>query len=576
MSSIITQFNEVADRHADTLALVSDDKTLSYGALRSHAAHMALAIDQSFREIAGRDAGSSDVIGICLDKGPDLYATILAILAVGASYVPIDPELGHDVQSSILDTCRCQLVITQPGLLTDIDDVDRLSPANMTETTSSENTIYFGKSRAEGTDRCYTIFTSGSTGRPKGVQIHHQNLLNLVAWAGEEFALGSAKRVLQYSTINFDASVLDIFPTLLSGATLCIPSKEQRLSGALLAEFCERHQVEQAFLPPALLALLNAERFPTLTTVLTGGESCSPSAIQAWLPRRRVYNLYGPTECTVLVSFKRMQSDTSQTNIGQAISGVRLHVLDEYMQPAQRGELHATGLCASPGYIGDATTTACKFVSHPQVDESVLYKTGDIVEIDAAGDLHFIGRVDRQVKVRGYRIELEEVEGALMNLGYTQAAVKVSPKGDMIAYMAPSTGQSATTLRDRLAVCLSSYKIPQFFVEMDRLPLKLSGKVAYDVLPDSQVPTTPSSVEPQSDQDNDYAPIFALWAQVLKQPLDKLHPHSNFRDLGGTSLSIIHLLSSIETQFGVRISFLSFLNNPTPSFLLSALRPKIT
>lgn len=406
------------------------------------------------------------------------------------------------------------------------------------------------------------------------MQITHQNLLNLAVWVGEEFSLDSTRRVLQYSTINFDASVLDIFPTLLSGATLCFPSKVQRLSESLLAEFCERHQVEQAFLPPALLAVLNAERFPTLTTILTGGESCSPATIHAWLSGRRVYNLYGPTECTVLISFKRMQSDTGQKNIGQAISNVRLHVLDEHMRRAQRGELHAAGLCVSPGYIGDAMTTARKFINHPLVDESVLYKTGDIVEVDSAGDLHFIGRVDRQVKVRGYRIELEEIEGALMNLGYTQAAVKVTPEGDMMAYMSPPTGQPIAALRDRLAVSLSSYKIPQFLVEMDRLPIKPSGKVAYDMLPALQSSTIPSLVTPQPEQDNDYAQIFALWAQALNQPLATLHPDSNFRDLGGSSLNIVHLLSNIETQFGVRIPFLNFLHNPTPSFLLSVLRSR--
>lgn len=574
MTSIITRFNEVSERHADTLALVSDNENLSYAALRGRAADTALAIDQRFRETAGREAGPGDVIGICLEKGIDLYATILGILAVGASYVPIDPELGHDAQSFILNNCECRLVMTLPGLLADIDGIDQLAPATTTEVDSRNCAIYFGKPRAEGADRCYTIFTSGSTGRPKGVQINHQNLLNLAVWVGEEFALDATRRVLQYSTINFDASVLDIFPTLLSGATLCIPSKVQRLSESLLAEFCERHQVEQAFLPPALLAVLNAECFPTLTTILTGGEPCSPTTIQAWLSERRVYNLYGPTECTVLISFKRMQSDTVQTNIGQAISNVRLHVLDEHMRPARRGELHAAGLCVSPGYIGDAMMTACKFVNHPLVDEGILYKTGDIVEIDSAGDLHFIGRVDRQIKVRGYRIELEEIEGALMNLGYTQAAVTVTSEGDMIAYMAPSTGQPPTVLRDRLAVSLGNYKIPQFFVEMDRLPVKSSGKVAYDILPTLQIPTTPSFVAPQPDQDNDYAHIFALWTQVLKQPLDKLHPYSNFRDLGGTSLNIVHLLSNIETIFGVRIPFLNFLNNPTPSFLLSELRSK--
>jgi len=168
----------------------------------------------------------------------------------------------------------------------------------------------------------YTIFTSGSTGRPKGVRITDRNLLNLVDWMRVEFAFAPGRRVLQYSTINFDASILDIFPTLLSGAALCIPTGDQRLSAALLEEFCTRHQIDLAFLPPALLGVLDAARFPALRDVLTGGEACSPAALANWGAGRRLYNLYGPTECTVLVSFKPMAATTDRTNIGQAIPGV--------------------------------------------------------------------------------------------------------------------------------------------------------------------------------------------------------------------------------------------------------------
>ena len=311
MPTIIDTFHETVLRHADALALITDDEALSYKALSIRLEQIASTIDRWYRETLAREVRAGDVIGICLEKCTDLYASILAILAVGASYVPIDPQLGPDAQGYILGSCRCELVIARHGALTATVDVGQIAPSSVPREACANIALPTRRGRAEAMDECYTIFTSGSTGQPKGVKIHHQNLLNLVAWVHREFGLGADCRVMQYSTINFDASVLDIFPTLLSGAALCIPGQEQRLSEAQLADFCMRHQVNHAFLPPSLLAVLDAERFPTLQTVLTGGEACSTPALRAWASSRSVYNLYGPTECTVLVSFKRVQTDTS-------------------------------------------------------------------------------------------------------------------------------------------------------------------------------------------------------------------------------------------------------------------------
>ncbi|MEY2893096.1 MAG: hypothetical protein RJA98_3004, partial [Pseudomonadota bacterium] len=420
-------------------------------------------------------------------------------------------------------------------------------------------------------DGCYTIFTSGSTGRPKGVRITDRNLLNLVDWMRAEFAFAPGRRVLQYSTINFDASILDIFPTLLSGAALCIPTEDQRLSAALLEEFCTRHQIDLAFLPPALLGVLEAARFPALRDVLTGGEACSPATLANWGAGRRLYNLYGPTECTVLVSFKQMATAPDRTNIGQAIPGVRLHVLDDHGKPAARGELHVAGVALSSGYLGNEAATRARFVARPTVDDGLLYKTGDIVDRDTQGDLHFVGRTDRQVKVRGYRIELEEIEGALVSLGCPQAAVKQS-YGELVAYVVLPTGQDIDDLRRHLAETVGEVKVPSIFRAFERLPLRPSGKVDYDALPDlapDEAHTAPTPAEPASHA---LAQLAALWSDVLGVPTHTLDAGSNFRDLGGTSIKIVRMLSAIERRFAVRVPFAEFLHSPTLGFLFTTLQ----
>ena len=427
------------------------------------------------------------------------------------------------------------------------------------------------ESRAHPDDCCYTIFTSGSTGQPKGVSILHRNLSNLCDWVATEFSLGDNNRMLQFSTINFDASTLDIFPALITGATLCFPTAEQRLSEADLVKFCARHKIDHAFLPPALLAVLNPANFPQIRTVLTGGEVCSHATLSAWVPERRFYNLYGPTECTVLITFKKMLVGTLQTNIGRPIPGVRLYVLDEKMQPSQHGELHVAGASVSPGYLNDPATNLKKFVSYPQIDPERLYKTGDIVEVDASGEFRFIGRVDRQIKVRGFRIELEEIETAMMQAGSLQAAVKVLPQGTLAAYFT-STHLTIACMRNRLTKLLSDYKIPQYFVALPRLPRKTNGKVDFDALLNPIEITANHLIETDFDTNfSKLAPIYSLWAKELGISPETLHRDSNFRELGGTSLNILRLLGQIEKKYGAKISYGNFLKNPTPQFIYNTL-----
>ena len=290
---------------------------------------------------------------------------------------------------------------------------------------------------------------------------------------------------------------------------------------------------------------------------------------------------------------KAMSDDTSRTNIGQAITGARLHVLDDQMRPATRGELHVGGPVVSPGYVGNEAETRRKFILRPDLDQGPLYKTGDIVERDGAGDLHFIGRVDRQVKVRGYRVELEEIEGELARLGCPQAALKLTAQGALAAYVVPPNSLSIDDLRRLLAETLAEFKIPSFFIELANLPQKPSGKIDFDALPDPSpsaqgpIPSASDEMDAMSEvgmrsesnftaPDNRNAPLVALWSESLGVPQQLLHAGSNFRELGGTSIKIVRLLSTIERQFHTRISFPEFFRNPTLGFLFNAIDKRQT
>ncbi|AZG84947.1 MULTISPECIES: non-ribosomal peptide synthetase [Pseudomonas syringae group] len=557
MNTIIERFHATVQRYPNEVALITHDTQLSYTGLLAHVNATAAALHTWFLAEQHRAISPSDKIGLSLKKGVDLYIAILAILTTGACYVPIDPTLNEQTRLQLSARCRCDLVVTPDWM------------ENNTDLTVADETGRPAPNTSIVTDIVYTLFTSGSTGRPKGVNVTHLNVLNLVDWAINAFELGPGARVLQYSTINFDASVLDVFPTLLSGGALCIPTEDARMSEMALAAFCRRHAVTQAFLPPPLLAVFDAGRFSGIKTVLTGGESCHPQAIETWSNGRRLYNLYGPTEATVLVSCKAMSATTSAQNIGQPISGVRLHVLDEHQQPSDQGELYVAGLAVSAGYLNDSVATCEKFVNIAQLDASPLYRTGDRVQVTPSGDICFVGRLDRQVKIRGFRVELEEIEAMLFRLGHKEVAVMADPQGSLVAYIVAAQYLDQQMVRDQLGQYLPDYKVPQYVVQLPEMPYKANGKVDPSLLPSHL--NSESQPAASTNYGETFDTLAQLWAAELKLPVTTFRQESNFRELGGSSINIMHLLSNLETSFGVVIDFIDFLEQPTLRFLMHAL-----
>ncbi|OAK64483.1 hypothetical protein A3K87_13870 [Variovorax paradoxus] len=569
IATIVSRFRQIVRAQPARLAVVSDDHALTYMALQQRSEEIAGAVQAWFLAERSRRVAVTDVIGIRIEKCVDLYAAMLGVLATGASYVPLDPQLPPDTQEFIAGRCGCELVLSL-GTSAEPPNSCRVIDVRAQQV---RGTSFEPSAEILPTDLCYTIFTSGSTGNPKGVAATHANVLNLTDWAIETFGLGPGTQALQYSTINFDASVLDIYPTLLSGATLHAPSAQQRMSVTALENLCRRRQVDHAFLPPTLLGALAPERFENIRTILTGGEPCNPQVVRAWSSNRKFYNLYGPAECTVLATCKRMNASVSSRNLGRAITGTRVHVLDAEGRPARRGELHIAGLGVTPGYVADSATTASRFIRHPRIDASVLYRTGDIAELDEAGDLHFIGRKDRQVKVRGFRVELEEIEGALQAVGCRQAVVKLHDTETLVAYISTDEPVDVRAVKGRLQQLLASFKVPQFIVQLAELPLKPNGKVDHDRLPAVRLEAA-AGFETLGDipMDENYRSLAALWACTLSIDAEVLSPASNFRDLGGTSIHVLRLLDAVESRFGINVSFIEFFNNPTLQFIHNLLQ----
>lgn len=564
--SVISRFLERVEMHPHQTALVSDTANLTYAQLRQRAGDIATAIRNWYQASLNRSVLPSDIVGISMEKCPDLYAAIFGILEIGASYVPLDPHLPVEARQQIIERSNCELIL-----------VDGLSiPTHSQDSLITVSNVLPGSETLAPavimpTELCYVIFTSGSTGKPKGVMVNHSNVLNLVDWCSSELEVNIHTRGLQYSTINFDASVLDIFPILLNGGCLLIPTHEQRLSASGLMDFCRRHNANHAFLPPSLLTILSPTEFRGITTLLTGGEACSPAVIQQWSAERSLYNLFGPTECTVLAAFKKMDNKDLPSNIGSAISGVRLHVLDEFNIPSSRGELYIGGNAVSPGYLGDQSMTSERYVNIPSVDSGRLYRTGDIVERDHVGDLHFLGRRDRQIKVRGYRVELEEIEETLRAIGCREAVVKFSSDDGLVAYVSGVDAMSETHLKTALTQHLADYKVPQHIVVMSRLPVKINGKIDYAGLPESHIKSV-IKTEDFEFENMHLSVVIRLCASELRLDPSNLDLTSNFRDLGGTSIQIVSLLDAIEKYFGVAISFINFFRQPTIEFLCQSLQ----
>ncbi|MEW6735405.1 MAG: amino acid adenylation domain-containing protein, partial [Acidobacteriota bacterium] len=561
-------FEEQVIRTPDQIAVVFEEQELSYQELNRRGNQLA-------HYLRGIGVGAEVIVGICMERSPEMIVAIIAVHKAGGAYLPLDPDYPLERLTYMLDDSQVQVLLTQARLLEKLPTQDKQTICLDTQWVeiareSIENPINI----VSADNLAYVIYTSGSTGRPKGVMIRHRGLINLALTEVDILRVTPQSRLLQFASLNFDASVFEIFVGLITGARLYLRRKEQMLSGLQFAEWLQKEQISIMLLPSTLLAMLPTERLPQLQTVISGGEACTRQVAARWCGSekgRQFLNAYGPTEVTVCATITEIK-DSEKITIGKPISNMEVYILDKYMQPLPvgvSGELYIGGAGLARGYLRQAAITAEKFVPHPftNIAGARLYKTGDIGHYLLNGDIVFDGRIDQQVKVRGYRIELGEIEAVLAECAGVRECVVIMREEEpndkrLIAYLVAVEGVtlSQLELRDQLRQKLPEYMLPATLVILDNLPSTPNGKIDRNRLPApdrSQVETT-NFVAPTTELEQTIADI---WKEVLK--VEKVSIYDNFFDIGGHSLLMIQIYNRLSTQLSQTLSMIEIFKYPT-------------
>jgi amino acid adenylation domain-containing protein len=462
----------------DAVAVEFEGETLRYRELNDRANRLA-------HHLAGLGVGPETRVGISLERGTEMVVSVLAVLKAGGAYVPLDPAYPAERLAFVLADAAVPVLVTQESLRAALPAGDGIAVVSV-----DGDGARIAAESAENPERgarpdhlAYVIHTSGSTGTPKGVMVPHRGVPNLAYAQARRFGIDGTSRVLQFASFSFDAAVAELFDALLAGATLVMASRDELLPGAGLLETLRRGRVTVATLPPPVLAVLPPDDLPELRTVVSAGEAVDAATVERWSGGRAFVNAYGPTETTVCATSARCEADGRAPAIGRALENVRVYVLDAAGRPAPvgvPGELYVGGVGVARGYLGRPGLTAGKFVPDPFGGEpgARLYRTGDRVRWLARGELEFLGRVDAQVKVRGFRIEPGEIEGALRRSEGVADCVVVAREdapGEkrLVAYVVGDA--EAGVLREHLFRELPEYMVPSAFVFLDALPLTPNG-----------------------------------------------------------------------------------------------------
>ncbi|MEV0238487.1 non-ribosomal peptide synthase/polyketide synthase [Streptomyces sp. NPDC050674] len=532
-------------RAPDAPAVTDGRSTWSYAELARRAGRLAA-------HLAASGAGPERTVALVLPRSMELIAAELAVALTGAAFLPVDPDYPAERRALMLADAAPAVVL---------DDLGRIRALMEGQEPETDPV----PSRALPDHAAYVIFTSGSTGTPKGVTVTHRGIAGFATAAAERYAVGPGDRVLQFSSPSFDASVLELFISVLSGATLVVPPNGPWL-GDELAAVLDEHRISHALIPPAALATLpdpaDIGDLPSLRTLIVGAEACPATLVDRWAPGRRMINSYGPTEATIVATWTGpLTAGTGTPAIGSPLPGTEAHILDAALRPVPpgtEGELYVGGDGLARGYLNRPGLTAARFVAHPSGPPGArLYRTGDRVRRRADGDLEFLGRADRQVKVRGFRIEPGEIEAALMRDPEIREAVVVvrdeePARGRLIGYVTPADPArrpDPPRLRAGLTAALPAHMVPSAVVVLDALPLTPQHKIDLRALPAPGGAPAEQHVEPRTDDERTLA---AIWADVLG--VDTVGVTDDFFDLGGDSILAARTLTRIREAFGARLT----------------------
>src|SRR6266487_647827 len=565
-------FQAQAARTPHAAAVTCGDITLSYAELDERANRLA-----GF--LASLGAGPERLVAVVMGKSAEVFVAWLGVAKSGAAFLPVDPGYPAERIGFMLADARPDLVVTSVAAARSLPPVRGGGPPRVVL-----DDLVLAGGLARGVpggvvawrrpglaDPAYVIYTSGSTGRPKGTVVTHRGLASLAGSMASAFGIGPGSRVLQLASLGFDAAVMEVLMAWPAGAALVVPGPGP-LAGELLAGQLDELRVSHALIVPAALASVPAGRVRGLGCLIVGGEACSGGLAARWSRGRRTFHAYGPTAVTVAATLSGPLSGLGVPPVGRPVWNTRVHVLDEglgLVPPGAGGELYVAGAGLARGYLGRPGLTAEGFVACPfGAAGERMYRTGDLARWNAAGELEYLGRADDQVKVRGFRVELGEVEAVLAGLdgvGQAAAAVREDRPGDMrlAGYVVPVPGAvlDPAVLRQACGRVLPGYMVPAAVVVLEALPLSPAGKLDRRALPapeyaagGGRAPATPGEQA-----------LCEVFAQVLG--VGRVGVQDSFFDLGGHSLLATRLVSRVRVVLGAELPVRAVFECPTPALL---------
>jgi amino acid adenylation domain-containing protein len=566
-ATLASMFARQVARTPDAAALACGDAVLGYAALNARANRLA-------HRLRGLGIGPDRCVAVCMTRSFELVIALIAIQKAGGAYVPIDPDYPDARIDYMLDDTAAPVLLTQRALGARFTARDT-TVICLDGEDCADMPAHDPAPTAGPRDLAYVIYTSGSTGQPKGVMIEHAAICNHMHWMLDTFGFDASDRVLQKTGLSADASVWELLAPLFCGACMVLAEPgSQRDPAALVRQMQAQRITVMQVVPSLLRALLAEPGFAACTALrqmFCGGEALEPGLVETFFARSsaRLHNLYGPTEAAIDATWWTCDAAPgTQVPIGRPIANMQAHVLDEAMRPVPAGaagELYLGGIGLARAYLGKPALTAERFVADPfdAPAGARLYRTGDSVYQRADGALVFIGRVDHQIKLRGFRIEPGEIETALRADAAVDQAVVIAREdapGDarLVAYVTPGAYRpDAGGLLRQLQRTLPAHLVPTAIVVLDALPLTPHGKLDRKALPlpdaaaiGDDAPRTPLEIE-----------LAALWAEVLGLPA--VGVRDSFFDLGGHSLLAARLATRLRARFGVGIALGTLLDAPS-------------
>lgn len=555
--TVITLFEEQVKRSSELTALKYRNESLSYREFNSKVNRLArLLVNTGVKKGTG--------IGVLLNRSPELLISMFAVLKAGCVFVPLSSELPEErikymikISGAAAVICRAEISFLNGNIKKispDSDNLDDYSPKNL-------------NIKITGNDPAYIIFTSGTTGNPKGVLVEHKGMVNLSQAQKEYFNLKTDDKILQFSSSVFDAFIWEVIMAFLSGACLVLCDREIISSPYKLNEIINKEKISIATFPPAVLKRL-PENNNSLIKIISAGEDCSVRTAEKWIKSGKdFFNAYGPTEATVCVSIAKInlkgKLPLKKLPIGKPINNMQAYILDEnknLLPIGSIGELYICGIGLAKGYINDKESEKKSFIKNPFNKKTMLYKTGDLARWTDNGELEFHGRIDRQVKLRGYRIEPDEIEQTILKSSLVKECVvnikgrEEAGEGIIIAFIVSEKNNFAIvkSLQESLKFKLPGYMIPSRFIFIDTVPLTQNNKIDYNCLDEiynkETKDTANNLVHPRNPVEK---ALLKIWKDVLE--IKNISIYDNFFSLGGHSLKMTRVLSRIRDYFDIEI-----------------------